>query len=85
MMNKRVEFSCLYLDWEFDEDEFHRYKFSIKKSNHDLAIDDKVLLCADGRPACQYATIAEILDDGIIVQTRTSLDIFEGYAIIKYH
>lgn len=82
-MKKRVDFPCLYLDWGFDEDESYRYKFSIMKSDHDFTIADKVWLCVDGRPEYQYATIAEILYDGIIVQTFNSLDISEAYSIKK--
>jgi hypothetical protein len=82
-MKKRDDFPCLYLDWGFDEDESYRYKFSIMKSDHDFTIADKVWLCVDGRPECQYATISKVLEDGIIVQCFGSLDISEAYSIKK--
>ena len=82
-MKKRISFSCLYLDWTFNEDEFNRYKFSIKKSEHDFTPKDKVLLCVDGRPDYHEAALVKVLDDGIVVQTLSSLDISEAYSIIS--
>lgn len=83
-MKKRISFSCLYLDWTFNEDEFNRYKFRIKKSEHDFTPKDKVLLCVDGRPDYHEATLVKVFDDGIVVQTLTSLDVSEAYSIISF-
>ena len=76
----------LPLDWNFDDDEFSyenekKYKFEVNRSEHHFFPTDKVMLCVDCRPCYYLATILEVLDDGIIVQTLHYLDTSECYSM----
>ena len=69
-------------DWDFDDDSNGRYKFTIKRSDHALAVGDKVAVryLVDGEEL--QATVDEVLDDGIILKTGW-IDITEFYSVEK--
>lgn len=70
-----------YLDWSFDEDEQHNYKFAVKSSEHDLQPTAKVELSRIGQPISQLGTVLRVESDGIIIHTDEWLDITEEYSI----
>jgi len=73
--------SKAYLDWSFDEDEQHNYKFAVKRTEHELPPSARVELCRIGQPISQLGTVLRVEDDGIIIHTDKSLDITEEYSI----
>lgn len=72
-----------YLDWSFDEDEQHNYKFAVKSSKHDLQPTARVELSRIGQPISQLGTVLRVEDDGIVIHTDESLDITEYYSITQ--
>lgn len=72
-----------YCDWNYDEDEHHRYKLVFPRVMHSLQPLDKVKLKIVGQPdsTVTMATILECQDDGIIVQANGWVDISEEYSI----
>ena len=42
-----------HLDWSYEQDEHHNYKFVVSQSEHHLFPDDRVMLCVYVRPAYQ--------------------------------
>ena len=73
-----------YLDWTYDDDDNHRYKFSISKVDHHFFPSDKVVLKVCTWPLSEgyrLATVIDCEDDGIIVQTYGWVDISEEYSI----
>ncbi len=84
-MNKKAEAGLFiprtYLDWSYDQDEYHKYKFVVSRSEHHLFPEDRVMLCVYGRPAYQLGTVLQVNEDDIIIHTDRWLDISEEYSI----
>lgn len=82
LFNITDSLSKVALDWSFDDDKNHRYKFSIERKKHALKACMRLSLSVWGRPDSQQtATIMEVLPDGIIVQADGDIDINEEYSI----
>ena len=71
----------LPLDWYFEKEEELKYRFEVNYSEHHFFPKDKVMLCVDCRPCYYLATILEVRDDGIIVQTLHYLNTSECYSM----
>lgn len=69
------------VDWNYDEDEYRRYKFAVELKNHCFEPNDKIKLSVIGRPQTCTATILECHDDGFIVLADGWVDISEEYSI----
>ncbi len=70
-----------YLDWSFDEDERHNYKFVVKSSEHKLLPSARVRISVIGRPMHQCGTVLRVEDDGVIIHADEWLDISEEYSL----
>jgi hypothetical protein len=70
-----------YLDWSFDEDERHNYKFVVKSSEHKLLPSARVRISVIGRPMHQFGTVLRVEEDGVVIHTDEWLDISEEYSL----
>ena len=72
------------LDWGYDEDSSHRYKFDIQRTEHGFIVGMSILLNVWGRPSSPVrAAIIDVQDDGFLVQADDYVDISEEYNIKK--
>ena len=59
----RTTIEKAYVDWDYDDEANGRYKFIVPRSQHDLAVGDKVTVRMLVWDEVQDATIEEVLDD----------------------
>ena len=72
------------VDWTYDEDDNHRYKFIVPKADHHFFPSDMVVLKVCTWPLSEgyhLAIVIDCEDDGIIVQAYGWVDISEEYSI----
>ena len=70
-----------YLDWSFDGDEWHNYKFVAKSCEQKLLPSARVRISVIGRPMHQCGTVLRVEDDGVIIHADEWLDISEEYSL----
>ena len=71
-----------YLDWSFEQDKFHNYKFVIVgDKEHSILPTNRVKLGVIGRPDYQYGTVLDLENGTLIIHTEEWLDISEEYSI----
>lgn len=75
-----IDKACV--DWEFDDESHGRYKFLVPRSEHDLAVGDKVTVRMLFWDEVQDGTVDEVHDDGIVLKTGW-IDFSEEYKIEK--
>ena len=82
--NDRTNLLRVTLDWGYDEDSTHRYKFDVQRTGHGFVVGMGILLNVWGRPSPPItATVIDVQDDGFIVQADDYVDIHEEYDIKK--
>ena len=70
-----------FLDWGFNEDALHDYRFTLDKGSHCFKEGDRIRLCVCGRSHCQLGSVLSVDEDGITVHTEEWLDISESYSL----
>lgn len=77
-MDKKIEKT--FVDWDWDEDSEGRYKFTVRREDHDFAVGDHVVVryLVDGEE--KRGTVTAIHDDGIVLQIGW-VDITDDYTI----
>ena len=72
----------VYIDWDYDEDEKHNYKFTIPKEAHKFVSGEKVVIYARVAPEEKIqGTVIDCHDDGLIIHANESIDITDDYSI----
>ena len=71
----------VFLDWGFDEDAQHNYRFSLVHSAHLFEPGVHVRLRTVGRAETCYGTVLSVDGDGIVIHTDDGLDITESYSL----
>ena len=70
-----------HLDWTYEQDELHNYKFVVNRSEHQFTSGERVKLTVFGRPDFQYGTVIQVENNALIIHTDEWLDISEEYSI----
>lgn len=80
-INEGLYIPNAYVDWEVDDFNHNNYMFILNGYEHDIHLNDRVMLGVNGRPHYQTGTVKQCSATSLLIHTDWPLDISESYSI----